>query len=122
MTTPAMRIRVRDLRLRHQHTTGSQQIDDGFVGFEYRLSLVLGQTAMKTSSSIDVARWIQSILHAGVEVIGTMRRSGVHRSGALLQCYVICEHAENLPIQEGMVERGSLEFASGEARYHLCIC
>ena len=58
--------------------------------------------------------WIESVLDAGVEVVGAVGGSGVNGSGALVHGDVIGQHAEDVAVEEGMGEDGALQFGAGE--------
>src|SRR5262245_36582118 len=71
---------------------------------------------MEAPRSIHVASLVQFVLHAGVEVIGAVRRSGMHRPGALIRSDVLRENSQNLAVKKWMRESRVLHFASRKSR------
>ena len=53
--------------------------------------------------------WLESVAHAGVEVVRAVRGRGVDGAGALFGGDVVGVHAEDGAIEEGMLEGDALE-------------
>ena len=114
VAAPAVRIGVLDVVTAQQHAAGFEQLDDGFVGGEDFLAVVLGKAFGDVASGIDAGGGIESVLDAGVEVVGAVGGSGVNRAGALVHGDVVGQHAEDVAVEEGMGEDGAFELRAGE--------
>ena len=73
-----------------------------------------GQSVEQVAGAVDVARLVNAVRDSGVEVVGTMRGSGMNRTGALIHGHIIGQHAEDLAIEKRMREGYTIKFGAGE--------
>ena len=109
-----MRIGVLDLLQAKQHAARLQQIDDQRIRLEDLLAVVFRQAVAQDAGVIDIGVQIESVLHAGVEVVSAVGGSGVDRAGSGVERNVIAEHAEDAAIQKRMGEGRVLQLCAGE--------
>src|SRR6266849_9017901 len=120
MTAPAVRILMLQLCLGHEYAALLEQLDDRFVRLKNRFAFVFRKPIAHSAGFVYVAGLVEFVARPGIEVVGAMRRSGMHRSRSLIGGYVIRQHPENLPIQERMGKGDFFEFPSGKSRNDLC--
>src|SRR4051795_3465810 len=84
------------------------------VGVEDTQAIVFGQAVVDGSGIVDVANLREAILHARVEIVGTMGRSRVNGSGALIHGDVVGENAKYAALEKWMSVSSAFEARTGE--------
>ena len=107
------------VRCGKERTARAQILDDLLVRLEDKLTGVGPRFLGEVPGSIDRIENRQSILHAGVEVVGTMTRRRMHRARSGFEIDVVGEHHERIAIHEWMTHAGPVETFARNARKQL---
>ena len=116
MAAPAVRIRVLCLFRMQQSAAAFDQIDDRLIRLQDAFAGVLRQAVAQDAFFVDVAGGVETVLHAGDEILSAVRGRGVDHAGSRIHGDVFGQHAENLAVEKRVLEVQVLEFASGEMR------
>ena len=81
-----------------------RQVDDRLIGVPNALAVVLGQAVAQDAFFIHMAGGIEPVLDAGGEVLRAVRGRGVDDARACVHGDVVGEHAENLAVEERVLE------------------
>ena len=116
VAAPAVRIGVLDLLLCSSTPRLFSSSMIGGLASKTCLAVVFRQAIAQTARLVHVAGLGQLVFRPGVEVVGAVRRRGVHRAGALVHGDVIRQHAQDLRDRgKGCAEGGVLQLAAREA-------
>ena len=119
VAAPAVRIAVLNVLAPHQHAASLQQSDDRLVGHADLQALVLRQPVVQHARLVHVAGGVQPVLHASVEVIRAVRRSGVHRARARVHGHVVGHHAKHIALQKRMRKHHAFHLRAHKASHHI---
>src|SRR4051794_27609053 len=97
-----------------QRSAAAHQVDDGLVGVPHALAGVFGESLAQDTLLVDVAGGIEPVFHAGHEIFGAVRRSGMDNARSGVHSDVVGEHTQNLSVKKWMLEVQALQLAAGE--------
>ena len=114
VAAPAMRITVLQFSLANQRAARFEELDEAGVGFEDRLAFVFGQTFDETAIVIEGSVSVDAVFLTGAKIVGTVARSGVDDSRALLERDIVGEDGGLETVEEGMgkFQMRGFEFAA----------
>ncbi len=104
VTAPAMRVLMRERFPMPQASALRERLDDLRVGIEHALAAEQLHGFEEVPGRSDRRVDLESVLHAGVEVVGAVTRRSVDGPGARVERDVVTEHAERRPRVERMLE------------------
>ncbi len=117
VAAPAMRVAVLVFMVAEQRPAVRKQVDDDGIRGEHILALVFRQAFEINAAIVEWRVNLQTILLAGVKVVGAMTGRGVYDAAALVERYVVSENAGHLDGQKGVLKfhprkLGALEFGA----------
>src|SRR5216683_2858531 len=116
VAAPAVRVGVLEAGGAEDGSFFSQEVDDDGVRFEDGEALIGFATGVAlTAGVVDVLDFRQVVALAGVEVVDAMGGSGVDGSGALVGGDVLGDDAEDLAVEEWVLEDDAVEPGAGKA-------
>src|SRR5208282_6369591 len=72
-------------------------------------AVVFGKAVAQDALLIHVAGGVQAVLDSGGEVFSAVRGRGVDNASAGIHGDVVRQHAQNVPVEKGMLEQGILK-------------